>query len=742
MNNNVAQLRADIDPLASLDPVLLGALTAGAHEMISILDPQQRILWCGGAVEAISGYSPQERIGQLAIHFVHPDDRDYALERTREFIANAAAQSRSETMSIRTLHRDGGYRHVEIAGTRLLRRGAPALLVIHTRDVTQEARALERSARAELRLETALWGAEVFVWQLDNSTGELTTLGEAAFEKRGIDACGGSEHVERWLQQVHPDDLPALQDVYARQDAGITPRFEIAYRVRTRSGDWSWVLERSRISARNPDGTARVICGVCLSIDDTRRLEQDLVATHERLQLAIACGQIGAWDFDIDADTVHLSPEWWDVMGLPRAAAERQWSPHQVSPMDGTHPEDLAQLQAASSAVMAGTTRRFNYEVRRRHGSGEWRWMRTAGSVVAQHADGRPRRIVGVTQDVHARRSLEEMLRHDTGLQNDVIENLPACVVLVDDALQIRFATRRLLGREPEAMRGLGLLDFFGADWHGQIRSGLARATAEQRNVEIEGVVPAAPHESDRRYRLHIAPVAPDAGRGRDTRWCVVIRDISKALHDETQAFRSIGFDLQRIGHDLRESVAQQLAGVAMLMQSLGADLARAASPQAEEAAKITTLLNHTIEDVRSLSRSLSPVGVAPSGLPAALQGLAEHARAVAVIDAHCQIEIAPGQSLDAIEADHLFGIAQEAVTNATRHARAARLWLRLVVGDGRIELEVSDDGAGIDDVSSSVGLTRGLALMTHRARAIGATLSVSRRSPVGTSVRCLRLAT
>lgn len=739
MNNNVAQLRADIDPLASLDPVLLGALTAGAHEMISILDPEQRILWCGGAVEAITGYSPPERIGQLAIDFVHPDDRDYALERTREFIAHASAQSRSETMSIRTLHRDGGHRHVEIAGTRLLRRGAPALLVIHTRDVTQEARALERSARAELRLETALWGAEVFVWQLDNSTGELTTLGEAAFEKRGIDACGGSEHVERWLQQVHPEDLPALQDVYARQDAGITARFEIAYRVRTRSGEWSWVLERSRISARNPDGTARVICGVCLSIDDTRRLEQDLAATHERLQLALTSGQIGAWDFNLDDDTVRISPEWWGVMGLPSPDADSQWPPMQISPVDSTHPEDIDLLEAAYGEVRAGTSRHFSFEVRRRHGSGEWRWMRTAGSVVAQYPDGRPRRIVGITQDVHARRSLEETRRHDTVLQSDVIENLPACVVLLDDALQIRYSTRRLLGREPEAMRGLGLLDFFGADWHGQIRSGLERATAEQRNVEIEGVVPAAPDESNRRYRLHIAPVA---GRERDTRWCVVIRDISKALHDETQAFRSIGFDLQRIGHDLRESVAQQLAGVAMLMQSLGADLARAASPQAAEAGKIATLLNHTIEDVRSLSRSLSPVGVAPSGLAAALQGLAEHARAVAVIDAQCQVEIAPGQSLDAIEADHLFGIAQEAVTNATRHARAGRLWLRLVVGEGRIELEISDDGAGIDDVSSSVGLTRGLALMTHRARAIGATLSVSRRLPVGTSVRCLRTAT
>jgi signal transduction histidine kinase len=288
-------------------------------------------------------------------------------------------------------------------------------------------------------------------------------------------------------------------------------------------------------------------------------------------------------------------------------------------------------------------------------------------------------------------------------------------------------------------MRGLGLLEFFGADWHAQIRSGLERATTEQRNVEIEGVVPAAPYESDHRYRLHIAPIT---GRGRDSRWCVVIRDISKALRDETQAFRSIGVDLQRIGHDLRESVGQQLTGVAMLMQSLSAQLARADSPQAEEAAKITTLLNHSIEDVRSLSRSLSPVGVAPAGLPAALQGLAEHARAVAVIDAKCSIDIAPGRGLDAIEADHLFGIAQEAVTNATRHARATHLWIRLVVGHGRIELEISDDGDGIDDVSSSVGLTRGLALMTHRARAIGATLSVSRRSPVGTSVRCLRVAT
>lgn len=737
MNSNVAQLRADIDPLATLDPALLGALTAGAHEMVSILDPEQRIIWCGGAVETITGYAPEERVGQLAASFVHPDDRDYALERTREFIAHAGSQARSDTMSVRTRHRDGSYRHVEIAGTRLLRRGAPALLVIHTRDITQEARALERSARAELRLETALWGAEVFVWQLNVATGELTTLGEAAFEQRGIDACGGPNHIERWMRQVHPDDLPALQDVYARQDAGTTARFEIAYRVRTRSGEWSWVLERSRISARNPDATARLICGVCFSIDDTRRLEEDLVAAHARLGLALASGGIGAWDWDLESDGVSISPEWWDVMGLPRPVQDQSWPQRQISPVDSTHPDDRDEVQSSFDEVLTGKASQFSYEVRRRHGSGEWRWMRTSGNVVARRADGRPSRIAGITQDVHHRRSAEEALRGNTDLQADLIENVPACVVLLDESLRIAFATRELLGFAPDQLRGLGLLEFFGTDWRAQIRAGLERAVIEQHNVEIEGVVPANAAASDRRYRLHIAPVTRN---DRNSRWCVVIRDISKALRDEKQAFSSIGFDLQRIGHDLRESVGQQLTGVAMLLQSLSAALARDGSAQAEEAARITTLLNHTVDDVRSLSRSLSPVGVAPAGLPAALQGLAEHARAIAVIDAQCHIDIEPGRVLDAIEADHLFGIAQEAVTNATRHARASRLWIRLVISAGRIELEIADDGAGISDVSSSVGLTRGLALMTHRARAIGATLSVSRRSPVGTSVRCLRV--
>jgi signal transduction histidine kinase len=332
---------------------------------------------------------------------------------------------------------------------------------------------------------------------------------------------------------------------------------------------------------------------------------------------------------------------------------------------------------------------------------------------------------------------IESALSAEADLQADLVANVPACLVLLNAGLQVRFASRGLLGHSSQAMRGTNLLDHFDQEWREQIRAGFERCGREHRNVEIEGVVPLSSAARDRRYRLHIAPAL---GRDPASRWCVAIRDISHALRDQSQAFGSIDSDLQRIGHDLRESVGQQLTGVALLAQSLSAELARERHVLASDAARIAALLTHSIEDVRALARSLSPVGVAPAGIAAALEGLAADARAAAGVDAHCRVELEPGHVPSAIEADHLFGIAQEAVSNAVRHSGATRLWIRISAGPGRLDLAISDDGQGMGEVSNSVGLTRGLALMTHRARAIGATLIVSRPDGGGTSIRCLRL--
>jgi signal transduction histidine kinase len=83
-----------------------------------------------------------------------------------------------------------------------------------------------------------------------------------------------------------------------------------------------------------------------------------------------------------------------------------------------------------------------------------------------------------------------------------------------------------------------------------------------------------------------------------------------------------------------------------------------------------------------------------------------------------------------------MYHIAQEALTNAARHARARRVVVHLDEAGGVLTLSVQDDGVGLSRAAGDRG-GMGRRLMRYRAGAIGATLAVARRPAGGTLVTC-----
>jgi len=82
-----------------------------------------------------------------------------------------------------------------------------------------------------------------------------------------------------------------------------------------------------------------------------------------------------------------------------------------------------------------------------------------------------------------------------------------------------------------------------------------------------------------------------------------------------------------------------------------------------------------------------------------------------------------------------LYRIVQEATNNAIRHGKARNIYIDVVRVGGRVILTVEDDGVGINDEGTTEGL--GLRTMRHRARMIGALLTVARAEVAGTIVTC-----
>jgi len=169
----------------------------------------------------------------------------------------------------------------------------------------------------------------------------------------------------------------------------------------------------------------------------------------------------------------------------------------------------------------------------------------------------------------------------------------------------------------------------------------------------------------------------------------------------------------------------------------LRAKLATKLSEDAVEAGKLVGLIEEGIDLTRNLARGLFSPDLERGGLEAALEELAHNTQERAGINCEFQHndENEMG-SCDATTLTQLYRIAQEAVANAVKHARASRIVIELDATDREIQLNIFDDGTGLANSTQGDGL--GLKMMRHGAELIGGTFSASKRNPAGTIVSCV----
>ena len=205
-------------------------------------------------------------------------------------------------------------------------------------------------------------------------------------------------------------------------------------------------------------------------------------------------------------------------------------------------------------------------------------------------------------------------------------------------------------------------------------------------------------------------------------------------LHERSREL-SIVEERNRLARELHDAVTQKLFGVVLAAESGAALLERDAGGAAAQLAVVRELAREAMDELRSVIAHLRPAAVEQEGLAVAL------AKHVDVLRRAHRHEIVLDVDVDgaaqvpaAIEGD-VFRIAQEALHNALRHARAARIELRLRGDAGGLQLAVADDGVGFDPAAAR-SRRLGLTTMAERARATGGALAIESAPGAGTIVR------
>lgn len=236
----------------------------------------------------------------------------------------------------------------------------------------------------------------------------------------------------------------------------------------------------------------------------------------------------------------------------------------------------------------------------------------------------------------------------------------------------------------------------------------------------------------------HTVPVEIRASRfaygGQDAA-LLIVRDVSEQRALEQKVLRISEEERQRIGQDIHDGLASHFSGIAMLSRGLARRLQQGQPIPPGHLEEIAELAGEGAAQARALARGLNPVDLSGEGLQAALKELAHSAEVLGGLDYTLDMDEAL-PPLESTAATQLYRIAQEAVTNALKHAGAMCLALRLRARDGRLVLTVRDDGRGLpQDHAEAEGM--GLHIMPYRARAIGATLRINSAPGAGTTVTC-----
>ena len=348
-----------------------------------------------------TGYTEEEIYGRNIGLLVAGDNVTIDEPRIRELMAVREKASGPDLIEFVCRDRYGREFPVE-ASVREYDGEGETLFVCLARDISWRKRQEAEKAAIQQRLQLALDAGGFGVWLLWPE-GQRLEWDDNTCRLNGVSPGSAPDDFGQWVKLVHPDDregvLQGMDRLFAGE--GFAPE---AFRVFWPDGSVHYQLANLRLVC---DGADRYVIGVVQDVTAQKQLEQSLRASEERLALTIDCAGLGTWAWELATGRVEYGGRWGEMLGY-----ELQEMPQEIGSWERlVHPEDYPRVLEEHQAHWRMEVPVYAAEYRMRTRSGDWRWIKGVGRVVARDSEGEPLRMLGMNIDI------DEHKRNEAALQ-------------------------------------------------------------------------------------------------------------------------------------------------------------------------------------------------------------------------------------------------------------------------------------------------------------------------------------
>ncbi|MBC8023840.1 MAG: EAL domain-containing protein [Burkholderiales bacterium] len=249
---------------------------AGAFYLVSA---EGAILRWNSALVAAIGYTGAEIGAMNPLDFVSARDREPVDAAMRAVFE----QGREMAIEAEIVDREGNVRPYALSG-KALRVGDATFMIGVARDITLRKRTEQQMARAKERLDLALTGSRLALWDWDLRMNRVY-FNESWSKIIGAELRESTFTGDEVVDWNHPDDRPVFAAALGNATKGVSDDFDCEFRVRNAAGEWIWVHSRGKVTQRDEAGKALRMTGTSHNISKRKRAEEraEFLATRDAL---------------------------------------------------------------------------------------------------------------------------------------------------------------------------------------------------------------------------------------------------------------------------------------------------------------------------------------------------------------------------------------------------------------------------------------------------------------------------
>jgi len=723
------------------------ATSAAIDEMpdgVMLVDMGGKVIYVNKAFEKMMGYAADELIGKPSLAlptYRGPKDKARALASLNEIMEKGI----SHHIDIGAVTKNGDEIAISFAASVVKdSRGKPKALVSVMRDITERKKA-ERTLKER---------EENFRVLIDNSLDISVIVNPdqtIRYVSPSVQPALGYEPAE--LVGKNAFDFLASEDVenivrnYAAVAQAPGQPASVEVHFRHKDGEWR-VLEATANNLLDDPTVAGVVVNA-RDVSERKEAEEALRQREEHFRALIENSLEGIAILDRDLIIRYESPSAERILGYKLNELIGRNS------LELVHPEDVPRAQRAFDLLRESPALTLPAATRFQHKDGEWRILEATANNLLD--DPAVNGIVINYRDVTERVRAEEALKKREEQFRILIENSLDDVAILDREGRVLYqspSVERVLGYPPEEQAGTSFLTFIHPDDVGFATLALEELLKKPGSM-FQGELRAR-HQDGSWHTLEVMvrnflddPVVGGIlANFRD----ITERKMAEEERVEHAAALARAEELQlsrqrmlAVQESVRRDIAQQIHGsvqnrliillhrLSELEQAAPGDLARDLGDLRQK------LLDLLESEVRSISHRLYP-SILRRGLVVALQSLGDQFEAAMDVEMKLDRDLArrertaPATIVEQVKLA-AYRIAEEALTNAAKHAKASKVTVELrPAADGWLELTVKNDGHGFSMKRDAVGL--GILMMQDYAEVAGGSCVISSSPREGTVVK------